>query len=319
MPARATALALVQLARPLNAAMAAWAVLIGAAVAVPIWGYQEFPWGSALLAMSAAFLVLAYGNVANDLADRAIDEQAHPERPLPSGRISTGVAAAFAAILANLGLLCALLAGGGFLLLFAFVNAVLLLLYNVGLKRLPVAGNLVVAWLVASAFLFGAMASNTHANAPREWGSLVGFAVMAFFATVARENAKGLQDAEHDEGRFTLARLSPPLAQAIVIGATLVAVGLAAWMVFNVAHPWWLDRPITWDGIGSDAPIGRFGLHDAALFWWRYGVAASIPVFLVGAGFVWRDPARSQRWLKAGMLVAMLGYSWAALQSFQGN
>lgn len=306
----------VRMARPLNAFMAAWAILVGAAVDVPLWGFEPFPWASVLLAMGSGFLILAYGNVANDIADRDIDGQAHPDRPLPAGRVGVVPAALYATLLANLGLLLALLAGGAPLLFFAFGNALLLLLYNVLLKRLPLLGNLAVAWLVASAFLFGALAAGGHTTA-QGWGALVGFAVMAFFATVARENAKGLQDAAADEGRLTLARLSPESARLVVAVATLAACGLAAWMALDVAHPWWLDRPIVWDGVGAGP--ATLGLHDQHLGWWRYGVAASVPVFLVGAALAWRDPGRSQRWLKAGMLVAMVGFSWGALLAFQGN
>ncbi len=316
MPAGDAVRGLVAMTRPGNAALACWAVLIGAAVAVPLWGYEAVAWGHVAAAMAAAFLVLAFGNVVNDIADRDIDRHAHPDRPLATGRVTVGLAAAWAAVLGNAGLAFAALAGGLVLFLFALANALLLLAYNIVLKGTPLAGNLVVAWLVASAFPFGALAAQAWSHRIG-WGSLFGFAAMAFLATLARENAKGLQDAPHDEGRLTLARLWPWGAQSVVAGATLAACALAAWMALDVAHPWWLDRPMAWDGVGS-GPV-HLGLHDEDLGWWRWGVAASLPPFLVGVAVCGRDPARSQRWLKAGMLVAMLGYSWGALLAFQGN
>jgi hypothetical protein len=139
---------------------------------------------------------------------------------------------------------------------------------------------------------------------------------MAVLAHVARENAKGLEDASFDEGRWTMARLSPAAAKVTVLACTAAACALALWMVLPVAHPAWLDRPVRWDGVGWDA--GGL-LRDESLGLWRWGVGASAGVLIAGALATLRSPGVGQRLLKAGMLVAMAGYSWAALLAFQGN
>jgi geranylgeranylglycerol-phosphate geranylgeranyltransferase len=298
------------LVRPGNGAMAALAVLVGASIPRPIWGYQEFPWPEALLVMASAFCIAGFGNVLDDILDRRVDVRAHPWRPLPSGRVSLRQAARLSLGLLTAGLVFAILAGPKILFFLASVNALALALYAKWLKAVPVAGNLLVAGVVASTFIFGALLTGEW-WLRHWWGSLWALAGMAFLVNVARENAKSLEDAPHDADRRTLAQVSPWAARALTWATTLAACLAAAWMVLEPNDPWWMRRPITWDGHGF--------LGEGVLGWWRFGVAASIPVFLSGAARVVRDPRRSQKALKAAMAVALLGYAWGALGAWQAN
>jgi len=72
-----------EIARPINCAMGA----LGTALAIFISGG-----GSAsgyLIGAVTAFMVMAAGNALNDYMDVEIDRIAHPNRPLPSGRMRT--------------------------------------------------------------------------------------------------------------------------------------------------------------------------------------------------------------------------------------
>lgn len=93
----------VELVRPANVATALGDVLAGFAVA-GLGNPRALPW----LLVSTACLY-AGGVVLNDVFDRNVDAVERPERPLPSGRISTGRAAALGAILLAAGVITAAL------------------------------------------------------------------------------------------------------------------------------------------------------------------------------------------------------------------
>jgi UbiA prenyltransferase family len=104
MTSRARLQAYLQLIRPANVTTALADVLAGFAVAglAPL---SSLPW----LLLSTACLY-AGGIVLNDVFDRAVDAVERPERPIPSGRIAPGAAAALGAALLLAGVAGAALA-----------------------------------------------------------------------------------------------------------------------------------------------------------------------------------------------------------------
>lgn len=265
-----------QMMRPGNASMAAVGVLVGAALVAPIQASIIVP------AMIAAAFVTAFGNVLNDILDRNLDAAAHPERPLPAGRITLTDAKGFALLLLGFGLVEAYLAAGTHLLAFATANAALLGLYEWKLKRAGLVGNLVVALLVASTFLFGAAATGT---APDAWGLVVALATMAFLANVARELLKDLQDVAADTSSRTTfpMQAGAPTTLAVATFCLLVAIGLSAW---------------TWWTVG--------GLWGAVLL-------LADATFLAAIGIAWRDVGRGQQLVKNAMLLALAAFALSAV------
>lgn len=184
--ARPTAalLAALEAARPLNCAIAFASVLLGGWL-----GAHALPRPLLLAGLSAA-LVMAGGNVLNDLCDIRIDRLVHPARPLPSGRLGAGVARAQAALFLFAG------AGAGLALpspapVVALCAAGCLVAYNLRLKGVPVAGNLLVSLLCGAAFLYGGFAVGNPLSA----------LVPALFAALyhfGREVLKDIQDLEGD-------------------------------------------------------------------------------------------------------------------------
>ena len=134
--------------------MAAAAAIVGLAIA----GGLE-PLAAALIFLTV-FLITGAGNAINDYYDREIDAINRPKRPIPSGRISARAAFYYSLVLFAVGCLCAGLVNQICLEVAAF-NSVLLFLYARNLKATPLAGNICVAFLTGSAFLFGGAAAGS--------------------------------------------------------------------------------------------------------------------------------------------------------------
>jgi len=119
----------------------------------PEWAFRT---GAA--ALSASF-ILAAGNVLNDVYDVSTDSINAPKRPIPSGIVTVGQARCFFGILAVAGFICAvpLHIPGIAVALTAFA---LLVFYDIKLKGVPLAGNIVVAGLGGLAFIYGGIAGN---------------------------------------------------------------------------------------------------------------------------------------------------------------
>ncbi len=110
-----------------------------------------------MFAAVSASLVLAAGNVFNDVRDLRSDRVNTPGRPLPSGIITPRAATVYAVGLALAGILLALPLGLPGILVAASAVA-LLVLYDMRLKGVPLAGNILVALLGGLAFIYGGIA-----------------------------------------------------------------------------------------------------------------------------------------------------------------
>jgi geranylgeranylglycerol-phosphate geranylgeranyltransferase len=149
------------------------------------------PGRSVLLGAAAVFLILSGGNAFNDYFDREIDAINRPRRPIPSGRVARNGALAFAAALfcGGLGLSVFLNADA---LALAVLNTNLLIVYARYSKAMHLFGNLLVAWMTSSVFLFaGAILGRIDLH-------VVVLAASAFFIMVTREILKDIEDLEGD-------------------------------------------------------------------------------------------------------------------------
>lgn len=233
---------------------------------------------AALLAAVAAALATIGGNALNDVHDATIDRINRPGRPIPSGAVSPAAArrlaaAAFAAAVATAAL------ASPWCLAVALVNCALLALYAVRSKRLGFGKGLVVAYLVASTVLFGAL------DPARVEVGTACLALCAGLATLARELVKDIEDMAGDRaaGAATLPlRIGPRNARRIADLALLAAVA--------VSFVPWLVRP------APPPSLVVLVLGGAVL-----GLST-----LVG------DAARAQRLIMAGSLVAGTAYLLAA-------
>ena len=217
---------LLALTRPVNAVAAG----LGAPVGYLIATGTITP--AVLFLVAGAGLITAAGNAINDWYDAGIDRINRPDRPIPSGRVTPRGAFVLAVFLFLAGIL-ACIPAGPLCLAIVLVNSLLLLLYAARLKKVPLAGNLLVAYLSGSLFLFGGALAGTAGA-----GRTLPLVLITFLAMMAREILKGSEDLEGDRafGAVTLpaligVRRASLLALSCASGAVLVSL--------LPAIPWW--------------------------------------------------------------------------------
>jgi geranylgeranylglycerol-phosphate geranylgeranyltransferase len=186
-----------ELMRYRNCAMAGLAAVIGGFIA-----YSAAPgpliW--LLPVFLTVFLVTGAGNAINDYFDAGIDAINRPDRPIPSGRITKESAYTFSIALFSAGVIISYFIGTIPFFIAAF-NSLLLYFYAFSLKRKVFVGNLSVAYLTGSTFLFGGAAFG-------EKGIRITLVLffLSMLATLAREIVKAIEDIDGDrkEGASTL-------------------------------------------------------------------------------------------------------------------
>ncbi len=185
------------------------------------------------LAMAAAFFMLAGANARNDYLDSEVDQQAHPERPIPSGRLPPKAALYFAYLSFALALLLSLFINMlGFGIIVAGI--VLLAIYERYLKEVALAGNLLAAFFSGLAVVFGGIAVGRVYNT-------LPLAGMAFFVMLGREILKDVKDIKGD----VFQRVTLPMAigrkNALYLGCSAVAAATAL-----APFPYWLNALRVW-------------------------------------------------------------------------
>jgi len=173
--------------RPLNSFVAGLAAIIAYLIATGTVIPQT------LLLFSVVALITAAGNVINDFFDATIDAINRPDRPIPAGAVSRTAARSFAVTLFLAGILVSFFTNP-LCISITVINSLTLIAYAGKLKRTPLIGNVTVAYLSASIFLFG--------GALNGWNGLVHIipiAAITFFAMVSRELIKDAEDVEGDK------------------------------------------------------------------------------------------------------------------------
>lgn len=143
-----------------------------------------------LFASVAAAFIAASANIINDYFDIEIDKINRPERILASGKITERTAFIF--------YFCFILGG---IILSIFVNILALLIvlcsailtfyYSYKFKKIPLLGNVIVAFMTGLAFLFGGVAVGNI-------GAAVFPFIFAFTINFMREVVKDMEDADGD-------------------------------------------------------------------------------------------------------------------------
>jgi geranylgeranylglycerol-phosphate geranylgeranyltransferase len=216
---------LIAITRPVNAVAAGLATIVACFIATG----TVSP--AVLLLFAVVVLVTAAGNVINDYFDSEIDRVNRPDRPIPSGKVGLKAARAYATTLFLAGILISLFTTS-LCIAIAVFNSALLVGYAAWLKRTPLLGNITVSYLSGSMFLFG--------GAFGGWQALVHvmpFAVMTFFAMLARELVKDAEDVEGDEasGAVTIPiRWGVEFTMYLALASSLC--GIAASLV---PYQWW--------------------------------------------------------------------------------
>ena len=260
-----------QLFRTGNAVMGIVGVVVASFMAAGLDIVDE--WVNLIISAVVVFMFICGGNALNDYIDHDIDRTAHPERPIPSGRMERKTALHAALVMLGGAVVVSFLTIDLECIAIVVIAAVLMVAYEVALKQRGFVGNVTIAVLTGMMFLLGgAVVGDAQDN--------VVVALMALLVSVGREISKDIEDMDSDEGRLTL-----PMR----IG-TRNAAALAC--VFFVAGPVLSVLPMVWHSYG---PL-------------YYTVVVADAVFLYCAAVVFSDPHRAQKSAKIAMIVALVSF-----------
>ncbi|NWG27964.1 MAG: geranylgeranylglycerol-phosphate geranylgeranyltransferase [Ignavibacteriaceae bacterium] len=178
--------AIVKIVRPLNFLITFVTVIVAAVICLP----DKTNGLNVFLAALAASLVMASGNVINDIYDIGIDKINKPLRPLTSGKITVKEAYALYFIFIITSIFISALVNEQALAI-VLISILLLFFYSKYLKRIPLVGNITVAFLTGLVFIFGGVVIENPAEA-------IVPAVFAFLINLIREIVKDMEDVEGD-------------------------------------------------------------------------------------------------------------------------
>lgn len=269
--------------RPVNSLVAGLAAIVAYLIATG----TLIP--GVLLLFAVVTLITAAGNVINDYFDVEIDRVNRPDRPIPSGQVGLPAARAYAITLFLAGILLCLLTNV-LCIVIAVFNTILLIAYAAKLKRTPLFGNITVSFLAASMFLFG----GALGGLPGLYHVLP-FAVMTFFAMLARELVKDAEDVEGDRasGAVTIPiRYGVPATMALALFCALmgIAASLAPylwWGFFYLCGILIVDGIILLACVKSVRCTTPQGVKDSgASMLLKAGMFASLVVFTLSALFL---------------------------------
>ena len=273
----------IRITRPVNAVVAGIAAVVAYLVAtgtlVP----------GALLLLVIVCLITAAGNVMNDYFDAGIDAVNRPDRPIPSGQVSLRAAWWYAVLLFLAGIAASLFTTP-LCSAFAIVNSLLLVCYAGRLKGIPLAGNVAVAYLTGSMFLFGGAFAG-YAG----FVHLIPLAIISFLATMARELLKDAEDVEGDAagGASTLPiRIGVRKTAYCAFAFTLLSAAASIVPVWRWGVPYLVMIGIVdlvlmaaaYRTLSCETPacIRKSGASSLL----KYGMFASLVVFTVSALFL---------------------------------
>lgn len=231
-------------------------------------------WVNLLISAVVVFMFICGGNALNDYIDYEIDKTAHPERPIPSGRMTRKTALYAALVMLGGSVVVSFLTIDLECILIVVVASILMVAYEMALKQRGFVGNVTIAVLTGMMFLLGGAVVGDAADN-------VVVALMALLVSVGREVAKDIEDMESDEGdRLTLPmRIGPRKAAALAC-------------VFFVAGPVLSIAPMVW---GSYGPL-------------YYTVVVADAIFVYCAAIVFSSPHKAQKFAKLAMVVALVSF-----------
>ena len=180
-------IAYLRISRPVNALITFLVISVACIISI----YGDYSVLKIILAGLSGALTASAGNVINDYFDINIDKINRQGRVLPKGELTLKEALNFYIFLTGIALLfsvfISLLA-----LLEVFFAAALLFLYSYKIKKIPLLGNFVVAFLTGFAFIYGGIAVNNVEAAMIP-------ALFAFLINFIREIVKDMEDIEGDK------------------------------------------------------------------------------------------------------------------------
>ncbi len=245
-------------------------ILVG--IIVRGYGIVNYPLPT-LFGVLTVFFALGGGNVLNDYFDREIDIINHPNRPIPAGDVPPRNALFYGLSLFVLALLFVIFINF-IAFLIAIIAEVMMLLYEIYLKRMGFAGNVTISFLVGLLFIFGGAIYGNIALTSI-------FALMAFSSNLGREIVKDIEDMEGDLNRVTLPKK---------IGRRWASVSALFFFLLAI----------------SFSPLPYLLLHFG--IYYLIVVLISDAIFIYAAVIQFESPSKGQRYAKLAMIVGLIAY-----------
>ena len=194
--------------RPKNSIMVGISILVGAAITGGIM-VIEHPI-KLIFAFITGFTLSGAAMSINDFFDRKIDAINEPQRPIPSGLITSDEALYITFGLSLLGLIASWMINFQAFLI-ALIAWILLMVYSSWGKKTGFLGNLMVSSCISLPFLYGGVLTGYNHF------ELI-FSLLAFLTNTGREITKGIVDFEGDKEAkiMTIAVTHGPSQAAIV-------------------------------------------------------------------------------------------------------
>lgn len=177
---------IIKLTRPINCLITFITVLIGGLII----SESKYNLSLLLFASVSASFVTAAGNIINDIYDIEIDKIAHPNRPLPSNKITSANALIFYFVL-NIAALVLILHSYLDLILISITAILLLYAYSKFLKKIFILSNITIAFLTGLTFIYAGVAVNNVNDSFLP-------ALFAFMINLIREIVKDVEDYNGD-------------------------------------------------------------------------------------------------------------------------
>ncbi len=211
--------AYLKLIRPINIVITFASVLVGGIISINKFYLPD----TLIFTAIAVSLAFSAGNIINDYYDIEIDKINKPERILARGIISPPDGLLFYLIVLSLSLGFSFIAEDKIFYLNVAV-CILLYLYSFKLKNLIFISNVLVAFIVALAFVFGSMAVDKF------YPSIIPF-TFAFLINLVREIVKDMEDEKGDsaKGLNTL-----PIKYGINFSKTVITICLAILIIATI-------------------------------------------------------------------------------------
>jgi geranylgeranylglycerol-phosphate geranylgeranyltransferase len=269
------------LIRVRNCAMTFIAVLLGASFidAGSVFAVKV------LMAGVAAFIITGAGNIINDYFDYEIDRINRPNRALPSNKISKSDAMMLSLAFFAIGLGMSKYVNI-YCFLIAVSNVIVLLVYGKYSKKMYLLSNLIVSYLVASIFVYGAFANQSVSGL--DMGKLQMVALLsgcAFFATLSREVMKDIEDIEGDRKKYAI---TLPIRLGVEKAREISKTFLYIAMILSLA-PFYPG----------------FAPQKFSLFFYGVFILIADAMFLSSLRM---HPALSQRTMTAGMIMSIVAF-----------
>lgn len=230
------------------------------------------------VAMAAAFLICAGGNVINDYYDFEIDKINKPKRPMPSGKITHQKALSHYFTLSAMGLLLALFVSLSYFSIAVF-NFMLSTLYAWKLKKMVVVGNVTDSFLASVTFIAGGLVSGAFFDVVLS--PILILAFIAFLTTMGREIFKSVEDVSGDR----------------IAGARTIAVVAGDAFSMSVARAFVM--------LGVVAAVIPFMLKMFGVYY-ILAVVPCVAVLMYSATL--QDPRRAQKTVKIGMFLGIFAF-----------